>query len=544
MATTAGHVDSLLQVTDKSTSRHFLMYTGPELSILPTTALEKCTQSHGPTLQTANGSANKTFSTRRAQIQIGKEKFCWKFVLASMGTALLGANFLRAHGLLVNVKGKRLVNAHTLHSVCLGTMNTYRPMITTIATSRDAYLNILHEYPAILQPQFSATLPQHGVCHHISMQCPPLHTKPRQLLPEKLQLAKEEFSWLQESLGQCLGISSPHGPQIHRGLETLQQLLPFEQCDHTGQVPGSTHSRLLSQSSRRVSSPRSIWCGGIIRSKSTLRTSARRRSSPPLAFLNSCVCLSASRMRPSHFSASWMQWVGTLCLSTWTISLLPAATTKCTRPISIPCLPNWQSLASWSTWPSASSASRCCSSWDTPSQQQVLPQRQRRLRPSSTSPSQLLWPEEFVGMVNFYDWFIPSPTRTMQPLFALIATKEKVLTWLEEAETAFATTKEALANATLLVHPRPEAHMALSVDASATAVGGVLEQWLNRQWRPLTFFSKQLHPAKLKYSAFDREFLVLYLSIRHFRYFLEDRPFMVFMDHKPLTQALAMAKDP
>ena len=33
-----------------------------------------------------------------------------------------------------------------------------------------------------------------------------------------------------------------------------------------------------------------------------------------------------------------------------------------------------------------------------------------------------------------------------------------------------------------------------------------------------------------KYNAFDRELLALYLPVRHFRYFLEARSFIVYTD--------------
>ena len=83
--------------------------------------------------------------------------------------------------------------------------------------------------------------------------------------------------------------------------------------------------------------------------------------------------------------------------------------------------------------------------------------------------------------------------------------------------------------------------MALTVDASAVAVGASLEQWSQGIWKPIAFFSKQLRAPELKYSAFDRELLALYLAIRHFRYFLEGRPFVAFTDHKLLTFAFAFA---
>ena len=58
------------------------------------------------------------------------------------------------------------------------------------------------------------------------------------------------------------------------------------------------------------------------------------------------------------------------------------------------------------------------------------------------------------------------------------------------------------------------------------------------------FFSSHLRPPERKYSAFDRELLALYLTIRHFRYFLEGRHFTAFTDHKPLLFAFDKVSDP
>ena len=49
---------------------------------------------------------------------------------------------------------------------------------------------------------------------------------------------------------------------------------------------------------------------------------------------------------------------------------------------------------------------------------------------------------------------------------------------------------------------------------------------------------------ELKYSAFDRELLALFLAIRHFRYFVEGRDFTVFTDYRPLAFAFAKVSDP
>ena len=75
----------------------------------------------------------------------------------------------------------------------------------------------------------------------------------------------------------------------------------------------------------------------------------------------------------------------------------------------------------------------------------------------------------------------------------------------------------------------------LVTDALGTAVAGVLQQVIDGEAKPLGYFSKSLNKAQRNYSAFDRELLAIYLSVRHFQYFLEGRPFKICTDHKPLT---------
>ena len=53
-------------------------------------------------------------------------------------------------------------------------------------------------------------------------------------------------------------------------------------------------------------------------------------------------------------------------------------------------------------------------------------------------------------------------------------------------------------------------------DALDTAVGAVLKQQINDEWKPIAFFSKRLKPPETRYSTFDCELLVTYLAIKHF----------------------------
>ena len=158
-------------------------------------------------------------------------------------------------------------------------------------------------------------------------------------------------------------------------------------------------------------------------------------------------------------------------------------------------------------------------------------------------PTSLCRLREFLGMVNFYHRFIPNCARLLRPLNQLLSSNSKHLAWDEEANTAFHAIKQALADVTLLVHPKPHAPTCVMTDASEYAMGAVLQQRIEDQWQPIAYFSKKLSPAEVRYSTFDRELLAIYLAIKHFRYFVEGREFFVLTDHKRLTYALASHTD-
>ena len=147
---------------------------------------------------------------------------------------------------------------------------------------------------------------------------------------------------------------------------------------------------------------------------------------------------------------------------------------------------------------------------------------------------------EFLGMVNFYHRFMPHCAKVLHPLHTLLThshTKSE-LQWSDECNCAFKKAKLALAQASLLSHPTPEAPTAIMSDASDMAVGAVLQQYVSDQWQPLSYFSRKLSLTEQKYSTFDRELLAIYLAIKHFCYFVEGRDFTVYTDDKPLTYSL------
>jgi RNase H-like domain found in reverse transcriptase len=120
------------------------------------------------------------------------------------------------------------------------------------------------------------------------------------------------------------------------------------------------------------------------------------------------------------------------------------------------------------------------------------------------------------------------------------------LQWSAAMAAVFTAVKEAVATACKLQHLAPGAKPAMATDASASHIGAMLQQWVTGGggWKPLAFYLAKLTAAQSKYSAFDLKLLAIYLSIRHFRFMLEERSFTMFTDHWLLLGNLSRVSDP
>nr|VZH98171.1 unnamed protein product [Spirometra erinaceieuropaei] len=112
-----------------------------------------------------------------------------------------------------------------------------------------------------------------------------------------------------------------------------------------------------------------------------------------------------------------------------------------------------------------------------------------------------------------------------------------------DAVEAFNRARKALADTTVLVHPILDAPLSIVADASNFAIGAALQQQTPTGTQPLAFYSAKLTPAQTRYSTFGRKLLAIYLSIKHFRNYIEGRDFCIYTDHKPLTYALSTSSD-
>lgn len=180
------------------------------------------------------------------------------------------------------------------------------------------------------------------------------------------------------------------------------------------------------------------------------------------------------------------------------------------------------------------------------SQHGIFPSKERiEAIQSLKAPDSITKVQQFIGMINYYYYnrFIPRLAELLVPIYKHMTKMQKKpkikFSWPHDCNESFIKVKESLTHATLLAHPLEKGHFSITTDASNFAIGAVLQQYNNSVWEPLAFFSKKISSTEMKYSAFDRELLGIYLAIKHFRYFVEGRHFVIYTDHKPITTAIS-----
>ena len=101
-------ISLLLHVKDVTSGVQFLIDTGAEVSIVPPTGKDRSRPTR-MNLVAANGSRIKSYGTRQKALKIDNCQYTWRFHLADVHQSILGADFLQAHGFLVDLKNKGII---------------------------------------------------------------------------------------------------------------------------------------------------------------------------------------------------------------------------------------------------------------------------------------------------------------------------------------------------------------------------------------------------------------------------------------------------
>ena len=550
-----GHTGRLLFIQDTISERRFLCDTGAQTSILPASPVDMLGGEYGPPLTAANGTPIRTYGARNVELCFGGQLFNWKFITAKVTFPILGADFLCAYGLLVDVKGRRLVSAETFCSYACTLSGPGAVRLSNMLSATDEFLRLLSEFPDLTQPTFSSSTIKHGVEHYISTSGPPVHARARRLDPTKLTIAKTEFENMVR-LGIIRRSNSPWASPLHIAPKPGSGWRPCGDYRHLNDA--TTPDRYPVPHIQDFSAH---LAGCVIFSKVDLirgyhQVPVHPQDIPKTAVITPFGLFEFLRMPfgLKNAAQTFQRLMDTVLrdlpfLFIYLDDILVASSSRAEHLAHLRTL--FERLNQHGL---IINPAKCQFGQDTidflghritRDGAVPLPAKVEAVV-SFHRPTTVKSLQEFLGMVNFYHRFIPRAAQLMQPLYEALKGKSSrhAVDWTVERDKAFEDAKAALAGATMLAHPSPDAQIAITTDASDYAVGAVHEQWVNGAWQPLAFFSRQLRPNERKYSTFDRELLGLYLAVRHFRFMLEGRQFTAFVDHKPLTFAMAKTAEP
>ena len=558
----------ILIVKDAMSNLKFLVDTGACISVIPPRE-EDLDNVEDSNLTAANGSRIVTYGERLLTLDLGlQQPLRWVFTIAQVQQPILGADFLAHYNIAVNLANKTLKqHNHTVAAI------HYQPSTDTTRISSNQnfiakpYAALLQQYPE-LTSQTSTPTATHNITHHIPTTGPPTHAKPRKLGPAAYNAAKEEFQAMLEA-GIVRPSSSAWASPLHMVPKKPNTFRPVG--DYRGLNRCTKHD---SYSLPPLQSFSHNLYGKRVFAKIDLRSAYHQIPIHPPDIEKTAITtpfglFEYTRMNfgLSGASQTFQRFIDGVLrklevsqadgstrrvgLFAYIDDILIASETEEEHLQDLEAL--FQRLKQYGLQVNEDKCEfgkpeltflghRINKDGIMP-----LPEKVEAISkmPRPTTYKAL---RRFTGMVNFYHRFIPNAAHALAPLHALHTgnhqkRKNALVKWNEDAEKAFVAAKQALVNATRLHYPKPNAETCIAVDASDIAVGGVLQNKIDGEWRPIAFFSRKLTPTERKYSTFGRELLAAYLSVRHFRHMVEGTPFHIKTDHKPIIGAMQRTAD-
>ncbi|GBG91440.1 hypothetical protein CBR_g52395 [Chara braunii] len=149
-------------------------------------------------------------------------------------------------------------------------------------------------------------------------------------------------------------------------------------------------------------------------------------------------------------------------------------------------------------------------------------------------PTSLMQVRAFLGLASYYRRFIKGFAAIARPLTNLLR-KDQPLSWDPECQQAFATLKDALATAPILIRPDPSKHFILITDWQPEAISAIVAQkGSDGREHVIEYASHTVPNEQRNDSAPQGECYAVVWGIQHFHPYFYGQKFRLVTDHEPL----------
>lgn len=513
--------------------------------------MPKCKSPDNYSLTAANGSIIQTYGILKQNLDLGlRRDFTWNFVVANVDKPIIGADFLVHYGLIIDCRNRRLVDSLTTLTTSGQLKHCNQTSIKAISGNSEFH-HLLAEYPSLTKPSGLPREVKHSTVHYIRTNPgQPVFCRPRRLAPDRLKIAKEQFEEMVRD-GVARRSDSPWASALHlvpkkgngwrpcgdyRALNarTIPDRYPVRHIeDYAHRLAGSKIFTKIDLVKAYNQIP--VYVDDICKTAVTCPFGMFEFPFMPFGLRNAAQTFQRfldEVLRDLDFVYSYIDDV--LIYSKDAEQHLEHLRQVFDRFQEYGMLIN-ESKCSFGQKEVTFLGFTISEEGTRPIDDKVKAVQE------FPPPKTVGGLRRFLGMLNFYRRFVPHAAEDQAPLHDMLSgpkiKSSTPLIWTEQQLATFRNCKSGLAKSTLLAHPIIDAPLALVTDASNTALGAVLQQLVHGQWQPLAFFSKKMTRQQTQYSAYDRELLAIYESVKHFRYMVEGRHFVVYTDHKPITFA-------
>ncbi|XP_026469946.1 uncharacterized protein LOC113373895 [Ctenocephalides felis] len=141
----------------------------------------------------ANSSRISTYGKRTLELDLSlRRSFNWQFVVADVATAIMGADFLSNYNLLIDLKGRRLIDSTTGLTSDGKVLKAQQVNISTVNPA-ESFKDLLAQYIAVTKPQVTTNIKSCHFSHRITTTGPPVAARFRKIFGEKTVAARPEI---------------------------------------------------------------------------------------------------------------------------------------------------------------------------------------------------------------------------------------------------------------------------------------------------------------------------------------------------------------